>query len=343
MSQLCDFKAVCCSGVLVPDQRTVTAMALLFSKVFLPSNVEAISGFAQHYRIETRDPVSPEFRIENAAGDVADPFPQLSEQQRATALLYLEWCRHFSLQNHELFGPLFETNAYENSHPMKVTLMQQGAPGERNTYNVTTQPMILMEEDSTMSTLVAEGYMPVVVHPHSRQTRPSQLDAPSAKQMAALLAMKSVEMLIPPTKSAPAETLLEARDRLKDHLPPLWSAMFKLTSQLRKMLNNADSSSVVSEAEHLVDSLVRPALIDLTRKMELERKNWFYKILSPLQKTIKVCIGNPPLTQQQLITTSLVLASDAAMSVAGHLRTIDSLKEEAGLTFLLKVEKELGE
>jgi len=45
------------------------------------------------------------------------------------------------------------------------------------------------------------------------------------------------------------------------------------------------------------------------------------------------------LTQQQLITSALVLGADVASSTIENMRTIEALKREAGLTFLLNADK----
>jgi hypothetical protein len=41
------------------------------------------------------------------------------------------------------------------------------------------------------------------------------------------------------------------------------------------------------------------------------------------------------LSQQQLLTNALVLAADTCTSVAENIHAIESLKREAGLTYLL--------
>jgi hypothetical protein len=70
-----------------------------------------------------------------------------------------------------------------------------------------------------------------------------------------------------------------------------------------------------------------------------DRKLWFYKILSPVQTGLRLIAGNPPLSQQQLITNPLVLAADVTAKASDHLRTIDALKANAGLTYLLELDK----
>lgn len=166
------------------------------------------------------------------------------------------------------------------------------------------------------------------------------MDDITAKELASILAMKSVEMLFPPTKDVEPDLILEARYKLSDQLPPFWSAMFKLTKDLKTLIKDCNSESeLIKEGVFLVDTVVRPALIDLSTKMEKERKDWFYKILAPIQKCLRVLVGNPPVTQQQLITSALVLSSDVAMSAAENMRTIEKLKSEAGLTYLLDLSK----
>ena len=86
-----------------------------------------------------------------------------------------------------------------------------------------------------------------------------------------------------------------------------------------------------------------PALIDLQTKLELERKHWCYKILSPIQKNLRALIGKPPLTPEQMTVSALTLGADVAMSLSNDLRQIENLKQEAGLTFLLEADNLFSE
>ena len=85
----------------------------------------------------------------------------------------------------------------------------------------------------------------------------------------------------------------------------------------------------------LVDTIVRPALTDLNHKIELERKQWFRRVFGGVFKALKVAAANPPLTQEQLIRSSLMLGADAAMNVSEHLYKVEAMKAQAGLTYLL--------
>jgi len=340
MSSIDTFRAVH-SGLLIPNRSTVTALSLLFDKVYLPANVEAVRAFSQSYRIRGDSDELPDISIRPHDGSDTDPFSELNEEQRSTALRYLDWSVRFALDYSPLFGDVFQTNAFEDGSPYKVELLRQGAPGELNTYNVRPASLILTEDDEELyPSLISDGYVPIVTHGGPPQKNSKGLNESTTKQLAALLAMKSVEMLFPRTRAAHPDVILEARDKLRGHLPQFWSSMFKLTSDLRKITKDVpDQTTILLEAENLVDATVRPALLDLRHKIELERKQWFFRILSPVQKGLRVMIGNPPLTQQQLITNALVLAADATSSGADHLRTIDALKESSGIIYLLELDK----
>lgn len=341
MSRIDTFCAVHSSGLLVPTKNSVTAMALLFDKVYLPGNVETIRAFAQRFRIRTDAEEIPEIRLEASDGSSSDPFEGLTETQRETVNHYLDWSMRFAFAYGQLFGDVFQTNAFDGGSPIKVELLKEGGPGELNTYRCTRQALQITEgDDELYPKLIEDGYVPIVTHAVGMNKKSPRLDPSTTKSLAALLAMKSVEMLFPRTRAADPEVILEARDRLKDHLPPFWAAMFKLSGDLRKLYQQSDDPSQIQiEAENMVDSTVRPALIDLRQKLEHERKQFFYRILSPIQKGLRLMIGNPPITQEQLVTNALLLASDANSAGADHLKAIEVLKNSSGLTYLLELDK----
>ncbi len=248
----------------------------------------------------------------------------------------------FAHRNHELIGQVFETDAFEGDGPLEVTLVEEGKNGALNLYQVRERAMSLTLDEDTFGSLVGKGYIPIVTH--SLGVMPPVGDASTALSVAALLAMQAVRIVLPRTKAAAPGEILAARHRLRDHLPPFWSAMLKLSIELRARIRDVNSETkMAAEVRDLVDTTVRPALIDLQTKLERERRQWAYRILAPLQKGLRLIIGNPPISQQQLITTALVLGSDVAMSAAEHMRTVEALKQEAGLTFLLETQKALAE
>ena len=139
-------------------------------------------------------------------------------------------------------------------------------PGTRNKnwrrVIITFQPPINLVEDDTetIPKLINNGYVPVVGKFHPLEGSPLFAEVSLAKQLAALLAMKSVEMVFPRTKPAHPQVILEARDRLSDQLPAFWSAMFKLSVELRERIRDCKSSEeIVAEGQELVDTIVRLA------------------------------------------------------------------------------------
>lgn len=345
MKTLSNFRAVYCSGFFIPDPAIISALSLLFEKVYLPNNIEFVKEFSKKYRIKLiatpkEEPASFDFP-DFFTGKEEDPFEDLTREEQETARLYLDIGLNMVLRYAGLFPEVFESELFADSEPFEITLVKKGKPGNKNLYKGELKPFMLsMGDEETFPRLLSSGYVPVVgsVQPESVVTK--QLDEISTKQLAALLGMKSVQMLFPQTKAVGPQVILEARERLSDHLPAFWSSMLKLTVNLKNMIRDCTTPKEVHfEAQEMVDTTIRPALIDLKNKMLKDKKNFFFKILSPVQKGLRLIAGNPILTQQQLLTSALLLGADVAMSTAENMRTIEALKEESGLTFLLEFEK----
>lgn len=336
MHSLNSFRAVYCSGLLIPNQSTVVALGLLFEKVYLPNNIEFIVDFAQKYRVNTKSVRYKELQLAPESPNDANPLDQLSPEQQENAYKYIDWCMECAFRNHELFGQVIESNAFGGSGPLHAKLIEQRAPGELNRYEVSRVPLQLVGDDADgLARLVQSGYVPVVGNLQNPKLMQGGHGS-TAKELAAMLAIKSVEMLFPATKSVPAEVILEARDKLRDQLPLFWSAMFKLSVELKKAIEECKTPQEISAiGTELVDTIVRPALTDLNHKIELERKQWFRRVFGGVFKALKVAAANPPLTQEQLIRSSLMLGADAAMNVSEHLYKVEAMKAQAGLTYLL--------
>src|SRR5438034_7146244 len=107
MSALDTFCAVHVSGLLIPNRSTVTALALLFDKIYLPAHIEPVKSFAQRYKIISDTDELPEIAITSADGAETDPFLNLDSEQRKTALRYIDWSIRFSLDYAGLFDDVF--------------------------------------------------------------------------------------------------------------------------------------------------------------------------------------------------------------------------------------------
>jgi len=116
--------------------------------------------------------------------------------------------------------------------------------------------------------------------------------------------------------------------------------MYKLGTELsRRSDQGLQGRELIQEAEELVETVVRPAAIDLAAKLEKERKQFFYRILAPVKEIVKILIGKPSIDQQDLLTGALALGSESVMTGAEQMRTIQSLKQDAGIAYLVDLSK----
>jgi hypothetical protein len=277
--------------------------------------------------------VGAEYTMGTEEGDLVDPeWPDdLSPAERTRFWALAKTALMFATVNNDLYGPVFETNLFQGKKPFDRSIVTGDPIFNKAAFPEDPSAVVFPE-------LVDQGYVPVATRyaPFTIASR----KGPLPQSTAALLAMEAVKMTIPRTRRCRPQEILEARHKLRDHLPPFWSAMLKLTATVKSAeLENLAPIEVILEARNVVDSVVRPALIDLSQKLTREKKDWAYKILNPIQKAVRLLIGNPPLTQQQLITTAVTLGADVAVSAAENLRAIDQMKREAGLTFLLESSK----
>src|ERR1019366_650855 len=103
MEPLSQFSGVYCSGLVIPNQATVAALALLFHRVYLPNNMEFVLDVAKTFRIEMP---SQDAKISitpaDAESEADDPLQGLTPRQRKTAHTYLYWCTSFAYRNRQL-------------------------------------------------------------------------------------------------------------------------------------------------------------------------------------------------------------------------------------------------
>lgn len=344
LSSLTTFNGIYLSGFYIKNEATVTALSLLFEKVHLPNQLELVIEFAKKNIISPEN-IMPgwDVNIESIEekDSQLDPFEGLTEIQKLTVKRYLLFSLDFCIQNQELFPTVFTTDMLKNSRALNVELIKKGKDGGLNTYQVELAPLIVsLDEFSKISNKLNEGYIPIIGQEKIYNDKSSIFN--NNKEVASILAMKSIEMLTPSFKSAKPEDILEAREKLKDHLPPFWTSMLKLSTDAKKIIKDSSSTNeAINECQNIVDILVRPALVDLVLKIEKERRNWFYKIVSPVANTVKLLIGNPSLNQAALIRSSLALATEMTSEYIQNKQKIEDLKTDSGLTYLLKVHTQL--
>ncbi|MBT2949689.1 hypothetical protein PO25_17615 [Vibrio anguillarum] len=169
MKELSSFKAVYCSGLMIPSQSSVAALSLIFDKVHIPNNIEFAVDFAKRYKIRGTSERYKGLQIKAEDGSDDDPFKGLSDEQKETAFKYLDWSIQVARNNSPLFGEVFETNVFKGGDPLKVELVEEGKSGGLNKYRVSQSPMQLAGDDSdNIPTLIKNGFVPVVGNIHSK-------------------------------------------------------------------------------------------------------------------------------------------------------------------------------
>jgi hypothetical protein len=348
MCPIGSFRAVHCAGVLIADLRAVTALSMLFDRVFLPGNIELITEFAKTHRFspgikeQLQTNMARNLKIHSADGvrinlrstEAPDEFDALSPEQRETAEDYALYYLLFLMRYRELIGDVLETDIVGEAKELQVTVN----PSETNKRSFSVSPSLTFasSENSTVSKLLDSGYVPVAVDVGNLR-RPTK---PTAREVATLLAMRSVQMVFPAFGIAEPADILEARERLRDHLPPFWAAMLRLSTELAKRINESmPTNEMLREADEIVDTIVRPSAIELKKKIEKERTSWMKRILGPTSETLKLLFGRPGLTQHDLLTAAMLLGVNATSSALEQARTVDSLRNDSGLTYLLELEK----
>lgn len=354
VSQLANFEGVYCSGFFIPNPSMVTAMSLVFQNIHILNNLEYVINFAKKVKIilpKEAEEKAKKFKIIPATDEIvscfglnkdvvnndeSDPLGELSEIQRENVFRYILLAQTFLIEYRELFPKVFKTDLLPDGEVLKVELIEKGINGAKNKYRVYNNPLIVTTDGTEqLSNLISQGVVPIVGVHASYNTKELK-ESLSARYIASLLAMKSVMMMLPSTIEANAETILEARERLSDQLPPFWSSMLKLSTELRKRLENCKTiDDAMKESQDVVDTIVRPALIELNEKMIKEKKNWFYKILSPVSKGLKVFAGKPPLSINELIYASLYAGAEIAIDITNQ--KVKCMSDDPGLTFLLQL------
>ncbi|MDF2479426.1 MAG: hypothetical protein K0S24_4909 [Sphingobacterium sp.] len=341
------FEGVYCSGFFLKDPSMLTAMSLLFDKVHILNNLEYVIEFSKKYRFNFPKHVASEMEKHHMtitpATDEAgeeDPFEGLTREEKKTATNYLYFASQFLLHNHELVGNVITTSLLPHGEVFNVKLINEGQSGELNTYSVKLNSLSVttggLEE---LNNFLNRGVVPLFAR-NTHTHFPVPNGGMNTSYLATLIGMKAVEMVLPPFKSVKPEVILEARARLNDQLPLFWAAMLRIAAQMKLHIQQGMSSTELDlECKELVHTILRPILIELKHKMDLERKQWFHKIIAHVGNGIKLFIGNPQMNTAQYISTGLKLGVDVALDINDKLGKGNLTMPEHGLAFLIETDK----
>lgn len=344
------FSGIYCSGSFVSNPSTLTALSLLFEEIYIPNNLELAVEFAKHYRFTNLpDKLQTNAKcMRIAPQDIVgcpDPISDLTETQQMVIKQYYAIASSFFVHYHDLVGPFIKTDLLKNGEVLDVRLVKEGMPGEKNTYAVYMNPLEVTLSDTGngefVNSLFSSGAVPIICdRKNANFFNDKTCSDINALSLACILAMKSIKLVIPPTRPADGETILEARYKLRDILPPFWSAVLKLSTELRKkMSEDTTVEQLLFFGQEIVDTTILPALIELKQKISKERKDWFHKIVYPIAAGARLLIGNSQLTPDGIARAGLYSSFDLVDGLYSQKRAVDLIKQESGLTFLLEVNK----
>lgn len=331
------FSGLYCSGSFIKSPSALTAMALLFEELYIPNNLQLAIEFAKYYRFTNlperilKD--SQYMNMEPAENyDIPDPLSGLSIKQQEVIKQYYRVTQEFFIYYRNLIGPFIKTNIVKDGQVFNVELVEERMPAELNTYKVSLNPLEVYLPNDDTHEIIPSGAIPVICDSSYNLVKNIKISPNTdinAMSLACILAMKSIELVIPPTKPANGETILEARYKLRYCLPPFWAAMLKLSVDLRKrMSENMPINQILYEGQEIVNTTVLPALIELNQKLNKERKNWFHKIIYPAINGIKLLIGNTQLTPEGLARAGLYSSLDIIDGVYSQKHAVDLIKQE---------------
>ncbi|MEO9589876.1 hypothetical protein [Marinobacter sp.] len=169
-------------------------------------------------------------------GSDEDPLSGLTTEQKETVNKYLLASDEFFYRNSLLFPDIFRCSLLPEDGPVSVELIKEGEKGEENTYRVTRNELVVSTgSENEMARFINSGCVPIFLsgaHFTPRKTA----GVSNAKQIAANIALSSVAMVLPSTKAARPDDIMEAREKLRDHLPHFWSSMLKLSTEVNSKL-----------------------------------------------------------------------------------------------------------
>jgi hypothetical protein len=332
------FNAVYCSGFFIDDSALLTALCLVFDQVHIPNHFQYVIEYAEQFLKQWPegqgpfDPESMKMFWDGAWQPYAPPIAAVTPAQREAWANYVVRTRTFWKANRALFGTILHSELFPaGSESAALLSVEVSADHTDDRFSVMVSHA---DKEAEIASLLDMGAAPVfgVIDSTLRSNA-----TPSVAGAASLLALRSVELALPRTISAHPEVILEARERLKDHLPPFWAYMLRLSTEFRAQLDTGMAlKDVERECRDYVDATVRPALLEANHKMMSEYKSWFHKIITPVADGLKVALGKPNLSVADLIIVGLQMTGN----ISGNLLGTRDATQQTGLTYLLKLKKE---
>lgn len=339
------FEAVYGSGLFIDDPQALTALCLLFERVHIPNYFKHLETFvranSERFHGEANK-LSSGVSVSLKARASDDEFlSALSNSERKAAGVYLTAAVGFYMKNRPLLGSILQSSMVPHPEQFEQFQTVLREDGDRESIIRLTADIQLTTGPTTeIDRLVESGAVPLFTRTLNRQQ--SHQQTIRSRDLASLFAIKSVELVLPQFKPAHPHEIVEARERLKDHLPPFWAAMLRLSKHHSDLAKEGLSARELQfECQEIVDTVVRPAVIDLDSKLRKERKNWFYRIISPLAGGLKLIATKPPTTPLEMLSLGVALGSDVGVEVAKELLRDQTSSAEMDLSYLVELKQML--
>ncbi len=345
---LSSFEGIYCSGFFVPDPALVTAMGLLFERVHFVNHVEYIVDFTKNFEFPLTEAQKRELLDVNThptpgfTFDEADPFRELNSTQKANAYAYLEVSRSFLSNYSELFPTIFESRYLPFGKIFDLKLMSDKPTKEgKYLWQYRSNPMILsLGQTQEIEEYIGKGAVPILASHDMNRTQIRMRRKLSSRDVASILAMHAVEMMLPATCEASDYEIMEARHNLADQLPPFWAAMLRLSSNVKIRLQHCKSAKeTIDECKDEVDTTVRPAVIELSEKLNKDRKSLFSSVLAPIRRRMNLSItaGLPALSVAGLTPASMLIAANAKLDLSEDTSSHGLPFDHSALTYLIRL------
>jgi len=332
------FSAVYGSGFFIPNPKLLTALCLVFDQIHILNPQRFIYDYAMQHPSPYATGPEPfdTSRVKIRQNDMWVPFPLPPEQREAMANYMLE-CKRFWIKNASLHGAVIQTDMFTGQEPLPTQyghidpddLRDPRALGEIN-FSIQTSNVDVKQ---LLNDMLARGAAPVF--DNSSSVVSAAQHAPSTtRQVASLLALQASIMALPEVRPARPEVILEARERLRDHLPAFWSYMYQLSREFRTHIGEGMTlQEAQKECTDFIDTKITPVLLNTRQKMMREYSNWFYKIITPVADGIELAAGKSNLTWAGL--TAILLKTLG--NIVKNFTSDDNQSINAGLTFLIKL------
>lgn len=156
---------------------------------------------------------------------------------------------------------------------------------------------------------------------------------------ASALAMKSLEIALPPIVDVPDADILKAREELREQLIPFRRAVLALSPAVRSGIESeATLLDIHREAKYVVDTQVAPALGALQDRLAKEKgKFWRILLLKGSAVVPQFILNWTTKGALSAAVNAIGSAKDLTLDLIDHENLVASLKNQGGLGYLLAV------